>query len=232
MVTYRRVLKIGYGMGKHYPQYAALHLNSSYLRLNYGLSSGWGTSVVLLPSFWQHGLHHFAGPIKCTYKADGYDLIISISGKLSGLQAIGEIRLSPPNTNAIHAHVSMTITGNVTLDDRPAEAFKHIMLSSMHISEQQWDAQYAVIEEQTLDIPKSGWLATPPTSARTFGLTGGTSAWKSNAPTIEITFAEPHTITGWVTASADPNDDNIGLWATSDKPITSWDYDIVARQAE
>lgn len=232
LALHRKVLEIGYGQGNYFPQYAALHLGSSYFRLNYGPCSGWGTSVVLLPSFWQAGYYHLGGRVICTYKIDGADLIISINGTVSGLHSSGQIRLSPPVSNAIHAHVSMSAAGDVTLDNRPGEAFKPVMLSSMHISARKWDAQSAVIDAQSLAILDGGWMMTPTVYGQTFGLTGGTSIWKTNAPTVEITFADPHAITGWVTTSAGPNDDNVGLWAASDKLLASWEYDIVSRQAE
>jgi hypothetical protein len=40
------VLEVFYGTGGSAPQYAALHLDSSYFRLNYGPGSSWGTSVI------------------------------------------------------------------------------------------------------------------------------------------------------------------------------------------
>ena len=58
------ILEISYGSDSDYPQYAALHLDSSYLRMNYGPGSGWGTSVVLFPSFWERAVEwvHAATP--------------------------------------------------------------------------------------------------------------------------------------------------------------------------
>ncbi|MHB9023149.1 MAG: hypothetical protein ACYC7E_03105 [Armatimonadota bacterium] len=226
------ILEIAYGSGTNYPQYAALHLDSSYFRLNTGPGSGWGTSVVVMPSFWTGGVYYQGTPITAQYATDGTNLIISIDGTLAGLHSEGDIRLSPPAGNAIAAQVSMTTSGVVTLDNRPGEAFKPVMLSSMHISASQWDAQSAFIGAQSYAIPASGWLVDPPVAGTTFGLEGGTSTWKTNAPTVEITFPTSRTITGWVTSSADPNDDNIGFWAASDQVLTSWQYDIVARQPD
>src|SRR5438477_10587397 len=48
------ILQIAYGSGTSFPQYGALDLTSSYMRLVYGPDSGWGTSFILLPSFWSH----------------------------------------------------------------------------------------------------------------------------------------------------------------------------------
>ena len=36
-------------------------------------------------------------------------------------------------------------------------------------------------------------------------------------------------ITGWVTESTDPNDDNVGLWAAADEVLDSWEYVIYSR---
>ncbi len=46
------LLEIAYGSGTSFPQYAALDLNSSYFRMIYSSSAGWGTSVILLPVYW------------------------------------------------------------------------------------------------------------------------------------------------------------------------------------
>jgi hypothetical protein len=36
-------------------------------------------------------------------------------------------------------------------------------------------------------------------------------------------------ITGWVTASVDPNDDNAGFWCASEGFLASWSYTVTAR---
>ncbi|HEY7615848.1 MAG TPA: hypothetical protein VH744_03520, partial [Terriglobales bacterium] len=77
--------------------------------------------------------------------------------------------------------------------------------------------------------PASGWMIDPPATGTVFGLTGGTSSWKTNAPTMELTFPASQTVTGWVTSSSDPNDDNVGFWAASDSVVSSFTYDITAR---
>ena len=226
------ILEIAYGSGTDFPQYAALHLDSSYFRMNYGPDSGWGTSVILLPSFWEQGAYHQGAPVTCDWSVSGNDLLISISGTISQLQVQGTVRLSPPDVNSLHAQVTMTTTGSVQLDNRPGEAFKPVMLSSMHISDDSWDAASAYVESQDLAIPGSGWIIQPPVSGTTFGLKGGTSQWKVNAPTIEITLEQSMPITGWVTSSADPSDDNVGFWAASDTVLTSWQYTIIAESAD
>jgi hypothetical protein len=225
------ILECYYGAGIDIPQYAALHIDSSYFRLVYGPESGWGTSTVLMPSFWENGVYHQGAPISATWTNVGNVLVISFTGTISNLQVTkGEIRLSPPAQNQITAQVSVSTSGSVQLDSRPGEAFKPLMLSSMHISDTQWDSQSAYIGSQAFPFPSSGWIVNSPTTDTVFGLTGGTSSWKTNAPTIEIHLDASRQITGWVNQSSNPNDDNIGFWAASDQVLPSWQYTVTAKK--
>jgi len=131
----------------------------------------------------------------------------------------------------MQAQVAMNVTGGAQLDNRPGEALGPVMLSSMHISDDMWDAESAYVETQDLAIPGNGWIVQPPVSGRTFGLEGGTSLWKANAPTIEVILEQSTPVTGWVASSADPNDDNVGFWAASDTVLTNWQYTIIAKSA-
>jgi hypothetical protein len=49
----------------------------------------------------------------------------------------------------------------------------------------------------------------PTATSGRFGLNGGTSSWKTNAPSIDVVLNEALQVAGWVTQSSDPNDDNI-----------------------
>lgn len=223
------ILEISYGKWTNFPQYAALDLNSGYLRLNYGPASGWGTSIVLPPSFWSGGNYYQGTPVTSTWKTEGSDLIISFAGTMTTLGIQGTVRISPPANSAISANVSLTVNGKAVLDNRPAEAFKPVMLSSMHISAVSWDAQAVFAGSQVYQIPDSGWIISPAVSGTDFGLKGGSSAWKTNAPTVEIALGQPLQITGWVTNSNDPNDDNIGYWAAADTVLPNWSYKVTAK---
>lgn len=223
------IIEIGYGSGSDFPQYAALHTESGYFRLNHGRGSGWGTSVILPPTFWASGAYHQGAPIAASWTVSGSTLVVSFSGAVSGLQFVGEIRLAPPGATSITAAVTVEASGSPALDPRPGEAFKPVMLSSMHVSDSQWDARSATVDAQTFPISAAGWIVQPPVRGRVFGLTGGTSAWKANAPTIEIALGESRDITGWVTTGADPNADNVGLWAAADVVLRSWQYTVTAR---
>ena len=219
-------LRIAYGSGVDFPQYAVLHLSDGYLRLNYGPVSGWGTSVILLPVFWSGGHLYQGAPVTVTYEVVSTTLVLHIQGTIGGLDVSIEVHLSPPVRNEmISAYVIARVEGDVMLDNnRPWEAFKPVMLSSMHISSTQWDTQAAYACLREASIPASDWILEPPAFVRLFGLEGGTSSWKTNAPTVEILLDQPRYATGWVTPSTDPNDDNVGFWAATDIVLHSWSY--------
>ena len=147
-----------------------------------------------------------------------------IQGTIGTLNGVSIVSLSPPEQNNLTAHVTTTVTGHAKLDNRPGEAFKPIMLSSMHISSTQWDTQDAFIGAQTYTFPSSGWIIHPLIVAQNFGLQGGTGSWKVNAPTVEVTLNQARQITGWLTRSSNPNDDNVGFWAATSKVLPSWNY--------
>jgi hypothetical protein len=226
------IVQIAYGSGASNPQYGALDVNSGYFRLNYGPGSGWGTSIVLLPAFWSKtacapGGYCQGAPVVPAWQIVGSDLALTITGTIGGLRVTTSVRLSPPAKNSIMARVSTSVQGNITLDARPGEAYKPVMLSSMHISSTQWDAQFAYAGGNTIAFPVSGWIVQPPVNAQTFGLRGGTSSWKINAPTVQITMDRSQQVTGWVTADNNPNDDNVGFWSATDTVVSSWGYTVV-----
>ena len=225
-------LRIGFGSGTHFPQYRTLHLNDSYFRLNYGPNSSWGTSIILLPVFWSAercpspGLRQGA-QVNTRCKVEGSNLLLSITGIIGGLHVSSELCLFPPaKNNAIAAQITTNVEGNIPLDHRPGEAFKPVMLSSMHISPTKWDMQTLDAGGRSFPPPKSGWIIEKPILGRRFSLRGGTSEWKPNAPTINVVLDRPRLmqITGFVTQSDDPNDDNVGVWAATDAVLPSWSF--------
>lgn len=219
-----QIVEINYGSGFDFPQYAALHTDSGFLRLNYGKHSGWGTSIILLPSFWSSGRYHQGAPITTSWRNHGSRLFISFVGSIGGLLTQGEIVLQPPAANLISGSVTFRLDGCVRLDQRPGEAFKPVVLSSMHISANQWDASSTQVGSRTFEISSDGWLIEPSISSRFFGFRAGSSQWKNEAPTVEILLREEMQIAGWKAQSSNPNDDNISLWAASDELVPFFHY--------
>ena len=181
--------------------------------------------MILLPVFWQGGvLYQGASVTADDAVSDEGDLILEVKGRISSLDVVTVVRIIPPLKGLIAAVVSVKVGGSVLLDKRPGEAFKLVTLSSMHISGQKWDCQEAWSGPRTFPIPAQGWIVSPADPGADFGLQGGTSAWKKNAPTVSVRMDRDWKITGWVTKSADPNDDNVAFWAASDKLVRSWRY--------
>jgi hypothetical protein len=227
-----RVVQIGSSLRIHYGsrnlQYAVLHTDSGYFRMNAGDRSGWGTSVVLLPSFWAGGTYHQGGPVLAAWKDEGADLRLSFSATMSTMEVRGEVRLEPPGQDALVATVTVTVSGAISLDRRPGEAFKPVLLSSMHVSDAMWDARSAFVDAKRLRIPEEGWIVEPPALDTFFGLTGGTSSSKVNVPTIDVLMDRSLQVTGWVTRSTNPTDNNVAFWAASDEILRRWRYRLRA----
>jgi hypothetical protein len=224
------IIEVGYGSDSNFPQYAAIHTNSGFLRLNYGSGSTWGTSIILLPSFWLGGNYYQGGQIIVAWQNEIADLVISFNGSISDLHIQGQIRLTPPESNLISGTVTIKVDGEIPLDIRPGEAFKPVALSSMHISEDHWDANSALVGSQPIQIPDWGWLIQPSALfGRRFALIAGSSSWKINAPTIEIVMDEDRIITGWKVSSVNPDDDNLSLWAATDQVLRYWKYTFTAK---
>ncbi|MBI2100081.1 MAG: hypothetical protein HYT48_01940 [Candidatus Vogelbacteria bacterium] len=157
-------------------------------------------------------------------------LLIDFSAALSNLDMSGRLDFSPPTKDGFTVTVTGSVIGNVILADKPGEAFKPVMISTMN-EPPNWDSVNCFIGEAVFPFPASGWIVTPPVMASKFGVRGGTSPWKTNSPTVEIVFDSPAPVTGWVTPSTDPNDDNVGVWAGYDQLVPSWQYTITARPA-
>lgn len=222
-------VRIFYKRGARLSQYGVVHTTSSYFRLVYGPSSGWGTSIVLLPSFWSGGVYYQGAPVKVTCRIVNPNLVLTLRGTIHSLTVTVRVVISPPTASSITAQVRATVSGSVSLDTRPGEAFKPVMLSSMHISKTVWDTSRACTDTKCYTIPPSGWIIPPRPVVKSlsFRLVGGTSTWKTNAPTVKITFPVRRQIAGWVTPSSDPNDDNVALWAAANTVLAAWNYTIL-----
>jgi hypothetical protein len=204
--------------------------------------------VILFPAYWTAsaicppaGYCQGARVTKPTNHEDGDALVVNIEGSVAGLHATVEIRLSRPAKNAIFAHVAAMVDGDAQLVPRPGETYKLVMLSSMHISAAQWDAQsaYTRNEDHSFELPvgTSDFIVRDPVQAKSFGLTGGTSSWKTNAPTVDVMLdsssgpAAPCKVLGFVAQSTNPSDENVGLWCAADQLVRSWSYTITASSA-
>jgi hypothetical protein len=224
-----QIFEVSYGGNFDFPQYAALHTESAFLRLNYGKLSGWGTSIVLLPSFWSAGRYYQGAPIKTSWRTEDSDLVFAFTGLIGGLLVDGQILLEPPAANLISGTVILFFQGGIDLDRRAGEAFKPVVLSSMHTSANYWDARFAQVGPYMFRIPVDGWITSSDIRSRFFALKGGSSLWKTNAPTVEIVLKDELQIAGWKAQSSNPNDDNVGLWAASDEVLTFCQYSFVVK---
>ena len=226
-------LHIAYGRGRNFPQYADLDKKSGYLRMINSTAAGWGTSVILLPALWSHAScpadYCQGAPVRASWRTSGPNLVLSVHGTIATLKVAVTVTLTPPSGSTLTAKVTTKVTGTVQLDgNRPGEAFKPVMLSSMHDSATVWDAAAAFTGTGSRPFPPRGWIIHPPAATRDFGLQGGTSTWKKNAPTIDVTLDRSRPVTGWLTADANPNDDNVGLWCAASKVLPSWSYTLTA----
>ena len=224
------ILEIAYGSGTNFNQYATLHLDSSYFRMNWAPDSGCGTAVILSPSFWTSDGYKQGAGISYNQIQDGEDLLIHFEGENYGLGFEGTVRIHPPTRDQIIADVNVSTSGDVAnLVHREGETFKPMMLASMHISENGWDDQRAYAGSKSFSIPRNGWINDSPIQASSFGLLRGSSAWKANASTVDIILKGPMKIAGWNELDQNPNNDTIGFWAASDTVMSSWSYTIVSR---
>lgn len=223
------VVEVGYGSGTHFPQYAALHTGSGFLRLNYGPDSTWGTSVVLPPSFWLAGRYHQGAALAVDWRVAGRALLLTFTAAVANLRVRGALRLTPPGRDTISGTVTIEVDGAIEADRRPGEAFKLVSLTSMRISDRVWDVSSVEIGSRSFPIPANGWVVAPPMTSHRLAARGGSSSWKQNAPTVELTLARPCAMTGWVTPTRDRDDDNVAVWAAGDEMLTSWSYTVTAK---
>ncbi|MFX0093073.1 MAG: hypothetical protein ACFFBD_15050, partial [Candidatus Hodarchaeota archaeon] len=94
--TSGKQLKINYGSAGNYPQYGVLHLDSSYFRLNTGPETSWGTSIILLPSFWTNGEYKQGAPVDASWSITNGNLELFLVGIISDLSVSINLTLYPP----------------------------------------------------------------------------------------------------------------------------------------
>jgi hypothetical protein len=235
-------MEFGYGSAASRPQYVALHLRSSYIRLVPSPDAAWATSLVLLPTFvaveGRSRARYQGGPVTVDPpRVDGSSLVLSVRGSQGALRTVVTVRVSPPADGRIVAAVSAIATGGVTVVPSRWETFKPVFISSMHVGLDRWDAETAFADRRRLAVPSGGWIVEPAARASVLGVRGGVSAWQRKrqagrpAPTVEVRLPTPLDVAGWVTPSRNANHDNVGLWASSDRLLEAWSYAAAAALA-
>src|SRR6202044_1885803 len=146
----------------------------------------WGTSVVTTPCFWSGGYLYQGTPVTVTWSASNNVLTVNYSGSIANLKVKGTIVFQPPANNQLTAAVTVTVTGSQPLDNRPGEAYKPVFLSSMYDSSTVWDSHDAYNGANWTALPTSGLIFNATTTGNRLTMDGGTSTWKTNAPTIDI----------------------------------------------
>lgn len=223
------VIEIGYYIDGGYPQIFALHKNDGAMRLTYLPDGSWGTAVYPL-GYW-HDDYYVKGITidNFDYHEQSSNLVLELTASTQDIDTIDYIiTLYPPQDNSTRANVEMTISNTIELDNRPVqgETFQLAVLASMNIGNNLWDAKQAYAGVTVVDTPDSEFIFDNVIRTRKFGLIGGTSDWKENAPTIKIISDRDVYIQGWVTPSTDTDDDNIGMWGGQDEMVLSWSYAV------
>ncbi len=233
---------ITYGSGADFPVFASLDTKSSYFRMVHSKTAGFATSFVLLPIVWSNtsacplgGLCQGA-KVSVAYERVGPNLRLTMVGTIAkNLRSTVKVTLSPPVRGHIRADVVVRNEGDIALNTaRGAETFKAVFLSSMKVGPARWDAKTAFAGPRSNIQFVEGNLLTPAPgySAAVWGVNGGSNAWKTNASTVEVRSGTiPCSVNGYVTPSANPNDDNIGMWCGSSKLLRSYSYSVTYRAA-
>lgn len=189
------------------------------------------------------------------------DLILRISNGSVGFLAIsGTIRIHPPGTgcradfpqSCLGAEVEMAINNTppaVDSNSPDRRPFRIGFLSSMHISDKEWDS-FALSSDldaaptAMTNLKKSGYVYSPRSGARQITAYGGSNDWTNRlgarraTATMELRMLKTDPASGinalaadgWETVTSDPNNDNIGVTLTADFIPRRWIYHIEARE--
>ncbi len=90
-----------FGSDVNFPEYVSLNTTSGYVRFNYGPTSGWGASVVLLPTFWTVD---DAGTKAYHQKISSFSADPELTCDKARIEFTGTI--DPPANSQLTAHVS------------------------------------------------------------------------------------------------------------------------------
>jgi len=164
-----------------------------------------------------------------------------------------QITMPPPRDDQTRLHVVQTYTATTTvsiLSTRRVEkqGFKLVQISSMFINETgACDGGFAACHDSNAtryiasnlerhqvafsDVTPSGFVFNDPLplgSTWFDALHTDDTSWQGNTPNVRIALdalPNDHTITpqGWISATTDPNEDNVGLWLHDDGTASeSW----------
>ena len=184
-----------------------------------------------------HGLPN--GPLRLRAAGSNHDFDVAY-----------ELQLPPPRDRQTRLHVTQTYTATADLDiasSRRAEwqGFKLVQVSSMFINEEDTcdggtadchdsnaarfiGSDLARHQAAFADLTPSEFLFTSPLpfgSSWLDGLHTDDESWQGNTPNVRFALDTlpadgPITPQGWISATTDPNQDNVGLWLHDDGPAS------------
>ena len=177
-------------------------------------------------------------------------LRLTITGT-NGIFAVGyKVTMPPPSDNLTRWHIAQTYTATTTISidaDRLVdhEGFKLAQFSSMFINQAgscdggdggchdadgaRYIAAGGAHRQVAFADVESGWVFSSTSALEDVWLDilhSDDQGWQGNTPNVRIALdalPEAGTITpqGWISATTDPNQDNVGLWLHDDG-VTGW----------
>jgi hypothetical protein len=220
-------------------------------RIPFGSSFVLGPAYWPAPSTYHHNPQLNRLEIDTRWLPDG-PLRLRAVGANHDFDVAYEMRLPPPRDRQTRLHVTQTYTATAAADIDPgrraeAQGFKLVQASSMFINEGEDCDGYTGCHDSNATRFIGSDLArhevtfatlTPPSPIFSPTLPLGNTwldllhtddqSWQGNTPNVRIALdALPpdRTLTpqGWVGATTDPNQDNVGLWLHDDGPASqSW----------
>jgi len=94
--TNKSLMQINCNVNGKVSQYGVIDLNSGYTRLVTGPTSGWASSVDVMPIFWHGGSLYQGYPVTETYAFSGNNLVVTLTGRQQGLTTVATLTYTPP----------------------------------------------------------------------------------------------------------------------------------------
>ena len=222
--------------------------SSGYMRLTpaYAKPVPFGTSIVLGPSYRSGGQYYHNLQVKSVTvegnMASDDRLTMVVVGTVGALDVSSTIVVERPTTAGIRCLVSSrakwredTAIDQVALAKH--EGFKVMQFSSMYNDGNYHDADFVHYQGQTGYVKSQllnsdGFILHDQLPLQEPWLELGHSdaeGWQGATPTLRITMTDPATASaftpcGWVTASTDENNDNVGLWLHWDEVASGYHF--------